>query len=33
VFRGRSGYVAQCAFLSATDEIVFLAIRHQREVD
>ena len=33
VFRGRWGYVAQYAFLSATDEVVFLAIRQQREVD
>ena len=33
VFRGRSGYVAQYAFRSAADEVVFLAIRHQREVD
>ncbi len=33
VFRGRSGYVAQYAFRAAADEGVFLAIRHQREVD
>lgn len=33
VFRGRSGYVAQYAFLPAADEVVFLAVRHQREVD
>jgi toxin ParE1/3/4 len=33
IFRGRAGYVAQYAFLAAADEVVFLAIRHQREVD
>lgn len=33
VFRGRSGYVAQYAFLPAKDTIVVLAIRHQREVE
>jgi plasmid stabilization system protein ParE len=33
VFRGRSGYVAQYAFRPAADEVVALAIRHQREVD
>jgi plasmid stabilization system protein ParE len=33
VFRGRSGYVAQYAFLAAADEVVLLSIRHQREVD
>lgn len=33
VFRGRSGYVAQYAFLPDADEVVFLSIRHQREVD
>lgn len=33
IFRGRSGYIAQYAFRSATDEVVFLAIRHQREVE
>ena len=33
VFRGRSGYVAQYAFRFAADEVVFLAIRHQRELD
>jgi plasmid stabilization system protein ParE len=33
VFRGWSGYVAQYAFLPATDEVIFLAIRHQREVE
>jgi plasmid stabilization system protein ParE len=33
VFRGRSGYVAQYAFLAAEDEVAVLAIRHQREID
>jgi len=33
IFRGRTGYVAQYAFLPTTDEVVFLAIRHQREID
>lgn len=33
VFRGRSGYVAQYAFRPAADEVLILAIRHQREVE
>lgn len=33
VFRGRSGYVAQYAFLAAANEVVVLAIKHQREVE
>lgn len=33
IFRGRTGYVAQYAFLPGADEVLFLAIRHQREVD
>ena len=33
IFRGRSGYIAQYSFLPANDEVVFLAIRHQREVE
>ena len=33
VFRGRSGYVAQYTFLPEADEVVFLSIRHQREVE
>lgn len=33
IFRGRSGYVAQYTFRPSDDEVVFLAIRHQREVD
>lgn len=33
VFRGRSGYLAQYSFKSAEDEVVVLAVRHQREQD
>ncbi len=33
VFRGRWGYFAQYAFRPADNEVVFLAIRHQREVE
>ena len=33
VFRGRSGYVAQYALRPGDNEVVFLAIRHQRELD
>lgn len=33
VFRGRSGYTAQYSFRPATDEVVVLAVRHQREVE
>ena len=33
IYRGRSGYVAQYSFRLASDEVVVLAIRHQREVD
>jgi plasmid stabilization system protein ParE len=33
IFRGRSGYLAQYAFRLAQDEVVVLAVRHQREVD
>jgi plasmid stabilization system protein ParE len=33
IFRGRSGYVAQYSFRLAKDEVVILAMRHQREVD
>ncbi len=33
IFRGRTGYVAQYAFRLAADEVVVLAVRHQREVD
>lgn len=31
MFRGRSGYVAQYAFLPESDEVIVLTIRHQRE--
>ena len=33
IFRGRTGYVAQYAFRAVADEVVLLAIRHQREVE
>ncbi len=33
IFRGRAGYLAQYAFRLADDEVVILAVRHQREVD
>jgi len=33
IFRGRTGYLAQYSFRLAADEVVILAIRHQREVD
>ena len=33
IFRGRTGYLAQYGFRLADDEVVVLAIRHQREVD
>jgi len=33
IFRGRTGYLAQYSFRLATDEVVILAVRHQREVD
>jgi plasmid stabilization system protein ParE len=33
VYRGRTGYVAQYSFRLAANEVVVLAIRHQREVD
>jgi plasmid stabilization system protein ParE len=33
IFRGRTGYLAQYSFRLAADEVVVLAIRHQREVD
>jgi plasmid stabilization system protein ParE len=33
VFRGRTGYLVQYSFRLATDEVVILAVRHQREVD
>jgi plasmid stabilization system protein ParE len=33
IFRGRSGYVAQYAFLPAADEVAILALRHQRAIE
>lgn len=33
VFRGRTGYLAQYSVRLAADEVVVLAIRHQREAD
>ena len=33
IFRGRTGYLAQYTFRLAEDEVVVLAVRHQREVD
>jgi len=33
IFRGRSGYVVQYAFRHDQDEVVLLAVRHQRELD
>jgi plasmid stabilization system protein ParE len=33
IFRGRTAYLAQYSFRLSADEVVVLAIRHQREVD
>ena len=33
VFRGRTGYVAQYQFDAAADEVLVLAVRHQRELE
>jgi plasmid stabilization system protein ParE len=33
IFRGRTGYLAQYTFRLAQDEVIVLAVRHQREVD
>ena len=33
IYRGRTGYLAQYAFRHEDDEVVILAVRHQREVD
>jgi plasmid stabilization system protein ParE len=33
VFRGRFGYAAQYNFRPANEEVVILAVRHQREVE
>jgi len=33
IFRGRTGYLAQYSFRLAADEVLVLAVRHQREID
>jgi len=33
IFRGRTGYIVQYSYKPASDEILVVAIRHQREVD
>ena len=33
IFRGRRGYIAQYKFRPASDDVIVLAIRHQRELD
>jgi plasmid stabilization system protein ParE len=33
VYRGRTGYLVQYAFRQPEDEVLVLAVRHQREVD
>jgi plasmid stabilization system protein ParE len=33
IYRGRTGYLAQCSCDAAADEVLILAIRHQREID
>ena len=33
IFRGRAGYLAQYSYRLASDEVLVVAIRHQREVD
>jgi plasmid stabilization system protein ParE len=33
IFRGRTGYIAQYSYKAASDEVLVVAIRHQREVD
>lgn len=33
IFRGRTGYLAQYHYDRATDEVLVLAVRHQREVE
>lgn len=32
-FRGRTGYLAQYRYTLASDEVLVVALRHQREVD
>jgi plasmid stabilization system protein ParE len=33
IYRGRTGYLAQYHYDAVADEILILAIRHQREID
>jgi Plasmid stabilization system protein len=33
IYRGRTGYLAQYHYDALADEVVILAIRHQREID
>jgi plasmid stabilization system protein ParE len=33
IFRGRTGYIAQYSYKPDSDEVLVVAIRHQREVD
>ncbi|HZZ92026.1 MAG TPA: type II toxin-antitoxin system RelE/ParE family toxin [Usitatibacter sp.] len=33
IFRGRTGYLVQYAYSLTRDEVIILAVRHQREVE
>lgn len=33
IFRGRTGYLVQYSFYPGEDEVLVLAVRHQREID
>jgi plasmid stabilization system protein ParE len=33
IYRGRAGYLAQYHYDAVADEVLILAIRHQREID
>ena len=33
IFRGRTGYIVQYSYKLASNEVLVVAIRHQREVD
>ncbi|MGZ5066788.1 MAG: type II toxin-antitoxin system RelE/ParE family toxin [Usitatibacter sp.] len=33
IFRGRTGYLAQYSYRAREDEVLILAVRHQRELD
>lgn len=33
IYRGRTGYLAQYHYDAVADEVLILAIRHQREID